>query len=65
MDLAGALVLIALLVLMLARPLAPVALSARRTLTATAAAALLLGCGLSLAGRAAEPPPAPQAVVIP
>ena len=65
MDLPGALVLIALLILMLARPLAPVALPARRTVAATAAAALLLGCGLSLAGRAAEPPPPADAAPIP
>lgn len=65
MDLPGALGLIALLLAMLARPLAPAAPSARRTLAAAAGAVLLLGCGLSLAGRAAEPPPAADAVVVP
>jgi len=64
MDLPGALALIALLVLMLARPLAPSGLGARRALAAAAGACLLLGCGLSLAGRTAEPP-APDAAVVP
>ena len=63
MDQPGALGLIALLILILARPLAPAATSsdpasaklAVHTLAAMGAAALILGAGLSLAGRHAEP----------
>jgi len=63
MDEPGALGLIALLILILARPLAPAATSsdpasaklAVHTLAAMGAAALILGAGLSLAGRHAEP----------
>lgn len=61
MDLPGVLTLMALLILMLARPLAP-RLSLTRPLLIAAAAALILGCGVSAAARLAEPaPPAPIA----
>lgn len=55
MDQPGALGLIAVLIVALARPLAPGAGSARHTLAGLAAAMLILGCGLSLAARHAEP----------
>lgn len=55
MDLPGALGLIALLILAQARPLAPIGIG--RTLAVLAAACLILGCGVSLAARWAEPPP--------
>ncbi|MFN7128958.1 MAG: M20/M25/M40 family metallo-hydrolase [Brevundimonas sp.] len=65
MDQPGALGLIALLILALARPLAPTRLDARgmaspavHTLAGLAAAVLILGCGLSMAARHAEPPSA-------
>ncbi|WP_230307663.1 hypothetical protein, partial [Brevundimonas mediterranea] len=51
----GALGLIAVLIVALARPLAPGGGSARHTLAGLAAAMLILGCGLSLAARHAEP----------
>ncbi|MBX3478268.1 MAG: M20/M25/M40 family metallo-hydrolase [Brevundimonas sp.] len=54
MDLPGALALIALLILMLARPLAP-RLSLTRPFLIAAAACLVVGCGLSAWARAAEP----------
>lgn len=65
MDLPGALGVIALLVVMLARPLAPVAGGGARTVAAAGAACLILACGLSLAARTAEPVPPPGAVSIP
>jgi hypothetical protein len=49
---------------MLVRPLAPEPKGARG-LAVGAAACLVLACGLSLAGRVAEPPPPPAAVVVP
>lgn len=55
MDQPGALGLIAVLIVALARPLAPAGSAARHTLAGLAAAALILGCGLSLAARHAEP----------
>ncbi|KDP94516.1 hypothetical protein ER13_11650, partial [Brevundimonas sp. EAKA] len=55
MDQPGALGLIAVLIVALARPLAPGGGSARHTLAGLAAAMLILGCGLSLAARHAEP----------
>jgi hypothetical protein len=65
MDQPGALGLIALLILALARPLAPTRLDATgaanpavHTLAGLAAAVLILGCGLSMAARPAEPPSA-------
>jgi len=64
MDLPGALGLIALLLAMLVRPLAPGPKGARG-LAVGAAACLVLASGLSLAGRAAEPAPPPAAVVVP
>jgi len=59
MDIPGVLALMALLVLLFARPLAPE--HARATLAAGAAACLILACGLSLTARYAEPMPAPTA----
>jgi hypothetical protein len=59
MDLPGALALMGLLALLLARPLAP--LHARATLAAGAAACLILAAGLSATARFAEPPPPPVA----
>ncbi|CAL1691046.1 hypothetical protein MMB232_01181 [Brevundimonas subvibrioides] len=53
MDLPGVLALMALLVLLFARPLAPE--HARATLAAGAAACLILACGVSLTARYAEP----------
>lgn len=64
MDLPGALGLIALLLAMLVRPLAPGPKGAR-SLAVGAATCLVLACGLSLGGRAAEPAPPPAAVVVP
>ncbi len=64
MDVPGALGVIALLIVMLARPLAPEP-SGARTLAVGAAACLMLACGLSLAGRAAEPAPPPAAIAVP
>ncbi len=58
MDLPGALALMAVLVLLFLRPLAP---RAGRTLAAAAAACLILACGLSLTARFAEPAPPPSA----
>ncbi|MFN6981957.1 MAG: M20/M25/M40 family metallo-hydrolase [Brevundimonas sp.] len=55
MDQPGALGLIAVLIVALARPLAPTGSAARHTLAGLAAAALILGGGLSLAARHAEP----------
>ena len=55
MDLPGALGLIALLIAMFARPLATTSAAGTRTLAAAAAACLILGSGLSLAARVAEP----------
>jgi len=55
MDIPGALALMALLVLLFARPLAPE--HARATLAAGAAACLILACGLSLTARSVEPMP--------
>ncbi|MEQ7154896.1 M20/M25/M40 family metallo-hydrolase [Brevundimonas aurifodinae] len=57
MDLPAVLILMALLVLLFARPLAPE--QARATLAAGAAACLILACGLSLTARFAEPMPPP------
>lgn len=57
MDFPGALIIIGLLVLLLARPLGPRGSS--RALAAGAAACLILACGLSVSGRIAEPMPAP------
>ncbi|PZO32081.1 MAG: peptidase M20, partial [Alphaproteobacteria bacterium] len=57
MDFPGALIVIGLLVVLLARPLAPRGQS--RALAAGAAACLILACGLSVSGRIAEPMPAP------
>ena len=54
MDLPGVLVLLGLLVLMLIRPLSPETALARPLLIA-AAAALILGAGLSVAGQVTEP----------
>jgi hypothetical protein len=70
LDQPGALGLIALLILALARPLAPARLDATgaaspavHTLAGLAAAALILGCGLSMAARHAEPPSAVDVAV--
>ena len=57
MDIPAVLSLMALLVLLFARPLAPE--HARATLAAGAAACLILACGLSLTARFAEPMPPP------
>lgn len=54
MDLPGVLVLLGLLMLMLVRPLGP-AQSLARPLLIAAAAALILGAGLSVAARVVEP----------
>jgi hypothetical protein len=51
MDLPGALGLIALLVVMTARPLAPTSANGVRLLSALAAVALIAGCGVALAAR--------------
>ena len=59
MDLPAVLILMALLVLLFARPLAPE--HARATLAAGAAACLILACGLSLTAVFAEPMPPPTA----
>jgi hypothetical protein len=59
MDIPGVLSLMALLTLLLARPLAPA--SGRASLAAAAAACLILACGLSLTARFAEPAPPPSA----
>jgi len=64
MDLPGALGLIALLLAMLVRPLAPGPTGARG-LAIGAAVCLVLACGLSLGGRLAEPAPPPAAVIVP
>ena len=53
MDLPGVLILMALLVLMLVRPLAPA--GASRALALGAAACLVIACGLSIGARFAEP----------
>jgi hypothetical protein len=58
MDIPGVLALMALLVLLFARPLAPEL--ARATLAAGAAACLILACGLSLTARSVEPMPPPS-----
>lgn len=58
MDLPGALALMAVLVLLFLRPLAP---RSDGTLAAAAAACLILACGLSLTARFAEPAPTPSA----
>jgi hypothetical protein len=58
MDIPAVLSLMALLVLLFARPLAPE--HARATLAAGAAACLILACGLSLTARFAEPMPPPM-----
>jgi len=50
---------------MLIRPLAPPRGPGAGTIAAVGAACLILGCGLSLAARSAEPPPGPEAPVIP
>jgi hypothetical protein len=59
MSQAWALALIALLILVLVRPLAPTRAGANgalvHTLAGLSAAVLILGCGLSLAARHAEP----------
>ncbi|AQR63558.1 peptidase M20 [Brevundimonas sp. LM2] len=59
MDIPGVLALMALLILLFARPLAPP--DARATLAAAAAASLILACGLSLTARSVEPMPPPSA----
>jgi hypothetical protein len=59
MDIPAVLSLMALFVLLFARPLAPE--HARATLAAGAAACLILACGLSLTARFAEPMPPPSA----
>ncbi len=59
MDIPAVLSLMALLILLFARPLAPE--HARATLAAGAAACLILACGLSLTARYAEPMPPPVA----
>lgn len=56
-DLPGALSMIGFLVLLFLRPLSPPA-GASRAVLAGAAACLILACGLTLAGRFAEPEPA-------
>jgi hypothetical protein len=56
MDLPGVLAVMGLLVLMLARPLAPGSNTARRLLTA-ALAVLAIGCALSFPARVVEPMP--------
>jgi hypothetical protein len=56
MDLPGVLAVMGLLVLMLARPLAPGSNTARRLLTA-ALAVLAIGCALSFTARVVEPMP--------
>ena len=58
MDLPGAAALLALLAVMLLRPLEP-GRSLRRSLLVAAAVVLVLGAGVSLAGRFVEPMPAP------
>ncbi|WP_395944936.1 M20/M25/M40 family metallo-hydrolase [Brevundimonas sp.] len=60
MDRPGALGLIALLIVVLARPLAPTNPASARTLAAVGAAALILGGGVALAARTAEPPVAAE-----
>ena len=60
MDLPGVLAPLALLLLMLARPLAPV--GAGRAFAATAAACLVLACAVGLTARLAEPETAPSHV---
>ncbi|MCA3700912.1 MAG: M20/M25/M40 family metallo-hydrolase [Brevundimonas sp.] len=57
MDIPGVLALMALLVLLFARPLAPE--QAKATYAAAAAACLILACGLSATARFAEPMPPP------
>jgi hypothetical protein len=57
MDIPGVLALMALLVLLFARPLAPE--QARSGYAAAAAACLILACGVSVAARFAEPMPPP------
>lgn len=58
MDFPGAVVIIALLVALFVRPLAPSG-ALGRGLAAAAAACLILGCAASLTARIAEPAPAP------
>jgi len=55
MDLPGALAVIALLIVVLVRPLAPRVAGGGRALAAAGAACLILACGLAVAGRAVEP----------
>ena len=57
MDLPGVLALMALLVLLFVRPLAP---NGKATLAAGAAVCLILACGLSMTARFAEPAPPPS-----
>ncbi|WP_312733729.1 M20/M25/M40 family metallo-hydrolase [Brevundimonas sp.] len=57
MDLPGALGVIALLIVVQARPLGPVGGRACRVLAVVGAACMVLACGVSLAARWAEPAP--------
>lgn len=59
MDLPGALGVIALLIVVQARPLDPVGARACRVLAVVGAACMVLACGVSLAARWAEPAPPP------
>lgn len=59
MDLPGALGVIALLIVVQARPLGPVGARACRVLAVVGAACMVLACGVSLAARWAEPAPPP------
>lgn len=59
MDLPGALGVIALLIVVQARPLGPVGGRACRVLAVVGAACMVLACGVSLAARWAEPAPPP------
>ena len=58
MDLPGVLALVALMVAMLARPLAPVSRRGLEVLAVLAAVALIAGAGLALGARIIEPVPA-------
>jgi hypothetical protein len=51
MDLQGALGLIALLIVMIARPLAPTSAGGIRVLSVLAPLVLIAGCGVALAAR--------------
>lgn len=62
MDLPGALGLVALLIVLQARPLAPSDKRSGQIVAAAAAVCLALGAGVALSGRAAEPPTANEAL---